>query len=139
MNSNTLQAYLVCFYRHLRKSDDAIFASTLFWLGLYTNQAHPLLCSISLNLMHAAVECISQSRVATGASLHAVLMNARSGNAILEEATRELDTSIEVRFTEANFSFAMAALLAKNMHEEHLCNHAVGQSRLQKSLPCHSC
>jgi hypothetical protein len=58
-------------------------------------------------------------------------MNARSGNAILEEATRELDASIEVRFTEANFSFAMAALLAKNMPEEHLCNHAVGQSRLR--------
>lgn len=129
MNSNILQAYLTCFYRHLQNCNDPAVAAALFWLAVFTSQAHPLLSSVSLKVMHAAVTCVTPQKSPPEEGVHAFLMQSRSSNTAVDQAVKELETSVEVAFTETNFAFAMAAVLAKTLHEDHLRADAVGKQR----------
>lgn len=129
VNAATLQAYLVCFHRHIPTCRDSSTAASVFWLAVFTGQAHPILLPPSLKIMLAAGTSIAAHiSIDGGHTLQSFLMAARSRNPLLVQISMALDTSIEVNFTDATFSFAIGAIIAKTLHERHLQADGIGKS-----------
>lgn len=119
INSNTLQAYLLCFANALKQCSDAELAAQLFWLAVGTSQAHPLLFATSAALVEAAVVCIKGSAaLAHSDTLGTYLLQQRSTSSDLNIAGQNLDDLLETHFTEENFSFALVSLFAKGLQQQ---------------------
>ena len=127
MNSNTLQAYLICFTRFLQVSASPQRAAQLFWLGIGTSQAHPVLLAVSIRLLGAAAKCMARHGFDDAPGLHAFLMAERKARPDVAAAAKDFDTAIEVDFTESNFAFAVAALLSKGLRQADAVVDSIGE------------
>ena len=127
MNSNTLQAYLICFTRFLQASTSPQRAAQLFWLAIGASQAHPVLLAVSIRLLGAAAKCMARHGFGDAPGLHAFLMANRKAHPDVAAAGKQFDTAIEADFTESNFAFAVAAVLSKGLRQADAALDTIGE------------
>lgn len=132
MNSNTLQAYLICFTRFLQASASPQRAAQLFWLAIGTSQAHPVLLAVSIRLLGAAAKCMARHGFDNAPGLHSFLIANRKAHPDVAAAAKGFDTAIEADFTESNFAFAVAALLSKGLRQADAALDTIGM----ETTPC---
>lgn len=118
INSNTLQAHLICFAKAVKQCDSVEIAAQVFWLGVGTSQAHPLLFATSASLVESAVTCIFRKLAKTSGSLEAFLLQQRNKTEDLAISGQDFDDLLETHFTQENFSFALVSLFAKGLQQQ---------------------
>lgn len=135
INSNTLQAYIFCFISALQTCTDAHFAAQLFWLGIGTSQAHPLLFASSAALVEAAAACVSRC-LEERRDFGIFLLRHRNISANLTASTEDLEELLETHFTQENFSFALVSLFAKGLHQQDTLEATTGTLLWCLSICC---
>ena len=118
INSNTLQAYLLCFASAIKQCTDPEIAAQLFWLAVGTSQAHPLLFATSASLVEATVTSIMKCEATQSQSLESYLLQQRNKTPDITNAGEDMDDLLETHFTEENFSFALVSLFAKGLQQQ---------------------
>lgn len=127
INSNALQAYMLCFMSGLRDTADIDIAGQLFWIGVGISQAHPLLFATATLLVEAAVACLTRILPSQNIDISARLLNMSSKTRGLSVMWEEFEDFLDVHFTKENFSFAVASLFAKGLQHQDTAEQTTGE------------